>query len=256
MTYWPEDAPPYMNGFTTPLLQSAASPAITRRLLEAGANPDGHDDYGTTPLMKATGKVAELLLDKGAKIDARDHEGMTPLMHRAIYNDFAAVQVLLKYRADVNARDNFSQTVLMAANEVNSAELPTTKNQVNVLEMLIAHGATINAHDDAGQTALMAATFVPYGEGAVCNPVFAQVLLRHGADPNACDNKGNTTLMLLVAAIDDIGYEPGDPVLFAKLLLWRGARLDLKNKAGKTALQIAEKYRAKTLARLFRDWKI
>ena len=54
----------------------------TRRLLEAGANPEDPDDTGDTPLLNATAsdqfRMANLLLDFGANPFATDSLGFTP----------------------------------------------------------------------------------------------------------------------------------------------------------------------------------
>ncbi|MDR2214761.1 MAG: ankyrin repeat domain-containing protein [Nevskiaceae bacterium] len=98
-------------------------------LLAAGAKVDARERFGDqTPLMWATARrhpaMVELLLSKGADVNARgavrdykrvataesraatrDRGGLTPLMYAARGNCRECVEILLKYKADVNLPD-------------------------------------------------------------------------------------------------------------------------------------------------------
>ena len=82
-----------------------ASLADIKRLLQGGADVNGQDTNGKTPLHLArTNVVAECLLAHGAEVNAPNHCGYTPL-HSAVRTGRAdVVQVLLDHGADVNAR--------------------------------------------------------------------------------------------------------------------------------------------------------
>ena len=69
----------------TPLLHAIhkAQPAATSALLDAGANPNGTDTYGTTPLMMAAGygytDIVKILLGRGANPRLATKDGVTAI---------------------------------------------------------------------------------------------------------------------------------------------------------------------------------
>lgn len=79
-------------------------------LLAHGADPNGYDQYGITPLMWAafdsSPENVPLLLKAGANLNARDSVGATALMHAAVSGNLKATEALLKVGADSTLRDN------------------------------------------------------------------------------------------------------------------------------------------------------
>jgi len=96
-------------------------------LLRGGAKPDIGDSDGATPLHIAAGPVAagasidayrrvlELLIESGADLQARDKNGATPLHWAAQKGDVVAVQVLLRNKAPVDARDSRGLIAIQSA---------------------------------------------------------------------------------------------------------------------------------------------
>ena len=102
--------------------------------LAAGANVNGKDDLGRTPLYRTAynghGEITALLLAGGADADVRDANGWTP-MHGAAYKGHAEiVAALIAAKADVNARDTDGDTPLDWA-----------KNKPEIAAFLRKHGA-------------------------------------------------------------------------------------------------------------------
>ena len=88
---------------------------LTRFALNHGANINAIDDYYNTPLGFALEYMDDSLMsffvNHGANIHIRDKEGNTLFMNK-VFNDyeFRASKLLLKYGADMNARNYKGQT--------------------------------------------------------------------------------------------------------------------------------------------------
>ena len=83
-------------------------------LLAHGADPNGHDQYGITPLMwagfRSSPETIGLLLQAHADLNARDTVGATPLIHAVISGNSTACAVFLKAGADPTLRDHQGRT--------------------------------------------------------------------------------------------------------------------------------------------------
>jgi len=117
------------------------------------------------------GSVAEITaaLKAGANINLGNYEGVTPLMKAAAYNDLAAVNLLIRAKADVKAT-NRSSTAMHFAVEWNPKCL-------EIVKALLAAGADVNDENGGSSILLLAAKWAP-------NPEVIHVLLLAGADPN------------------------------------------------------------------------
>ena len=157
------------------------------RLLNTGANINGYNSWGYTPLMEAarTGQTGiarlllglgadtnlpyrnadfpaiyyaavgghtrtfRLLIDSGANLEHRCIGLKTPLIVAAHEDSASAVNLLIEGGADINARDRISITPLIAG---------AISNNAAAVHSLLNAGAEVNAQDDRGKTALMWAT--------------------------------------------------------------------------------------------------
>ena len=128
----------------------ASDLSAMRTLLAAGADADGADRTGATPLMHAAAvgspEAMRVLLDAGANVNAAATDGTTALMWATA--DPAKVRLLLERGADINTTAKDGTTALIAAAQRGAA---------NVVRLLLAHKADPLASGDAGAALFQAA---------------------------------------------------------------------------------------------------
>ena len=122
---------------------------------------------GRTPLMQATGSVAEFLIASGASLERKDNDGDTPLMHATKRSDAELVTFYVEKGANLETKDNFGRTPLALAAD---------RKSYKMVKLLISLGSDVNSQGDTGMTPLMIVAF----RGDV---VIAAYLLSCGADP-------------------------------------------------------------------------
>lgn len=161
--------------------------------LALGANVDGQDlvIFKETPLMRAASnghiEMVELLLRNKASINAKDANGETALMHT---RNREVAHRLIQAGANVNARSKGGDTALMLISYQDYPEL---------LQLLIESGANVNLKDASGRTAFLKAAW----RGRIKN---LQILVAAKADINAVMADGRNALLM---AGDGIGMGPG-----------------------------------------------
>jgi len=114
-----------------------------RILLEKGADPNTRDSEGRNALMvmslekrseNAVEVIAETLINAGCDINAADNDGRTPLIYAVIYQQLAAVKMLLKRGANINAKDHNGESALDWANKIGNEET------IRLLSLLLSSG--------------------------------------------------------------------------------------------------------------------
>jgi len=196
-----------------------------KTLLAEGVDVNTRDNRNETALILTAQfgysgiDILKLLLARGADVDAVNDNGETALMWTAQRNDGDAAEALLAGKAGVNFRNKNGQTALHIA---------ATGFHSDIVEALIAHGAEVDARDKDGRTPLILAG----NSGGTVPDDIMRPLLNKGADLNAQDAMGNSALIMAAQSGGMAGVE---------FLLGKGARVDLRNKDGMTALKYARK---------------
>lgn len=203
-------------------------------LLNQGAQVDRFDKQGATALITAvrnrdTGMI-RLLLDNGADINRLDLTQMAPIHHAVLRNHVPTLSLLAERGADLTAKGFSDQTPLALAIAEGMRWAAAT---------LIDTGAPIDesfGRDKLTPLMVLAAqdesrTRNDRVTGGPSVVAIAEKLLARGADVNAATRHGVTALMIAA------GGDHNDMLAF---LLQSGADAALTNRAGNTALDIAE----------------
>jgi ankyrin repeat protein len=268
----PRGSRPLVPGAMSPLLYAARDGRreSMRLLLDAGADIDQTDANGITPLLMAISnnhpETALLLVERGADVRAMDWYGRTALWAaveaRNMDVDNATfvnsvdrgpflplIRELLRAGSDVNAR-------LIETPPIRRHMLPITGSlawvdftgqtpflaaalaaDLDVMRMLLEAGADPRIPTFEGTTALMAAAGVnwvmaqTYDEGPAARLAAVRLCVDMGLDVNAVNAMGLT-------AIHGAANRGSDDII--GFLAQKGARLDVKDKEGRTPLNWAE----------------
>jgi ankyrin repeat protein len=262
-------------GGMTPLLYAARDgrPGSAQRLIAAGADLELPDANGIRPLLMAALNnkldVARLLMSKGANVNGDDFWGRSPLWAAVEYRNLdmnnveqdapkdngvdrapilAFIKELIDAGANVNARTREvfpPRRWLYSLNDVSwvdfTGQTPFLRAALSgdtaTMRLLVQRGADPNLPTLAGTTPLMAAAGVnwvvaqTYTESPQALVDAVNLCLELGADINATNSMGLTALL---------GAANRGSNDLIELLVKRGARLDVKDKEGRTPLRWAE----------------
>ena len=93
--------------------------AKLQEALSKGADVNGHDDKGITPLswaaMAGQTEAAQLLIKKGAEINGINRDGATPLHASAFFGQTEIVELFIKNKANLNIANRDGETPLDSA---------------------------------------------------------------------------------------------------------------------------------------------
>ena len=259
-------------GALTPLLYAARDGRIepAKTLLAAGAELEHADANGITPLLMAITndhiEMARFLVDQGANVKVVDWFGRTPLwaavetrnmdidngtfengVDRAPVLDL--IKVLIDKGADVNARTKETPPIRRQMLRVTGSlswvdftgQTPfltaALSADLDVMRLLLAHGADPKIQTFGGTSALMAAAGVNWvvaqtsDEGPAARLAAVKICYELGMSVNDANSMGITAVM-------GAANRGSDDII--EFLVAKGAKLDAKDKEGRTPLNWAE----------------
>ena len=140
--------PPQRQPQTGPALWTAATEGKADKvaeLLTGGADVEGHGGpVKSTPLFEASYKnhisICEMLLDKGAEVDGTNESGATPLQATAMFGHKEVIKLLLERGADVSSK--MSTGGMLDATPIHSAALG---GHTEIVAMFLEKGADMEA---------------------------------------------------------------------------------------------------------------
>lgn len=219
---------------------------VLRILLKAGANINGEDKNGNTPIMwacKVRKQILPFLVRHGALVNALRPDCISPLMVSAESGLCCPVGFLLANGADINYAKGGNITALIVA---------CTNNRVDVVNILLKEGAST----DIGRIFLTVAA-ARSTKMEIMKMIFERI------DINAEIKNGRTPLIYCITnnlvdqtkrllelnanvnlCIKD-NYSPlhlatiGGNIEIVRLLLDKGAKVNLEDNNGRTPLHIA-----------------
>lgn len=165
----------------------------------------------------------------GTDVNRRDKSSSTTALEHAVRNaNREMVQLLLSFGANVNAKNDSGETVLMMLDDDATCDLVWD---------LINAGADVQVKDDAGNTALMQAATSE-------NTETVKVLLEAGAEVNSKNNEGRTALMLAASE---------GQVNSVRALVLAGADINASDDDAKNALAYATENDHPAVVRLLKS---
>jgi len=182
-----------------------------------------------------------LLLAGGAKIDIRDADGNTPLHIALLYRQPENLEEILKANPDIDAVNTEGYTPLQLA-----VRRPDNEKAVG---LLLQQGADVNITDPTGRNALLVSV------GSIQTGYIA-LLVSNGIDINSQDNDGNTALHYpLINVLKNKLYLPYSTGI-VKILLEEGAAPHIRNKEGKSPMDLAVESGENELINLLKSSKL
>jgi ankyrin repeat protein len=239
----------------TPLHEATrqGSASLVDLLLKAGASVTATNKAGETAFQELIWvnpsrmeRVGNALLSAGSDLDARNSEGRTVLDQAVRRGEQALCTYLLDKKANPNAPDNSGKTPVFEA---------VLNGQIDLLKLLLSRGGRPQDRDLSGTTPLHLAA-------ARADARAIQILVQNGADPFAENKAGESPATVALRSGSDawkafftpqnvnnqnnngrtalhLAILSGAPPSAIQFLLSLGADPSLRDKDGKTALDLA-----------------
>ena len=172
------------------------------------------------------------LLEAGWPVDGRDARGRTPLLAATQANRIDAARLLIERGADVNARDELQDSPFLYAG---------AEGRLEILRMTLAAGADLESTNRYGGTALIPAAHHGHVE-TVRELLKTKIAIDHV-------NRLGWTALLEAIILGDGGAAHTEIV---RLLVSRGASLQLADAQGVTPLAHAEQRGQRAIADILR----
>lgn len=198
----------------------AFSKKLTDYYYKEETNVNAQDKLGNIPLHYAkTAEVVQFYIENGVDINTTNHTGATAIHTLIKFGTPEAIQTLINAGADINIKDKNGDSPIIVAGK---------QNKNVIVELFIKNNATLSSMEGAK---------ILFSAATHNNTNLIALLLETGVHINArIDHISKRTP--LHAAIENCNLEA------TKLLLEKGARVNLKDKNGFTPLIYANNKRS------------
>jgi ankyrin repeat protein len=223
-----------LTGTALDVAVSRGNQAMVELLLTNKADLTAADYSGDGPLAIAAAKgdlvIAGALLSHGADVNAKnagkEHPGWTPLHWAVEHNQKDMVALLLKHKADPNAR--IENSYGEGGTGYTPLLMATARVLPDIVDLLLASNADANLRNDTRTPILN----VMNNEDPVARLQMLKSLLQHGVALEARDAKGSTPLLMAAWRADRDA---------TALLLANKANVNARDKDDNTPLLVAVK---------------
>ena len=228
----PEYPPDLCNVGYTPILKASEAGAfeVVKTLIQKGANVNDKLSWGykCTSLAFAIKynnlELVKILVKNGANLESRDEGSNTPLLRACMTNRLEIVEVLVKNGAELNSHPYWGS--FQYGFELTPLHITILRtDSLKIMKLLIQYGANLDKQSTQGHTALLMALFEGQFE-------MAKVLIKNGANVNFININSDGQSPLHLAATKN------DPSL-TKMLIDHGAEINTKSIHGEDALQLS-----------------
>ncbi len=168
-------------------------------------------------------ECTEMLIKNRANIDAKDYFGQTPLFIAINQQKYQCIKLLIDNGADINAKDRHYQTPL---NMLGFNFSLSDEERKEMLTFLINLSAEYNTFDKEGYSLL-------HGLALNVHPSCLKLLINEGADINVVNKSGETLLHMV--AITTLGNSESKEMCF-KYLIGAGADVNAIDKDGNSPI--------------------
>jgi uncharacterized protein len=171
---------------------AGGSTAEIERVVQDGAEINGRDALGRTPLMVAVYRrdaaVARALIALGANVNALEHQSYDAITIAAVLDDAEMLDLLIQAGGNTRAITSpYGGTALIAAAHLGNVE---------AVQRLAAARAPLDHVNRLGMTALIEA--IVLGDGGARHQAVVAILIKAGADVNLANNQGTRPFALAV----------------------------------------------------------
>ncbi len=217
------------NGWTTLMVNGIGSPELAKRLLDAGVDPSvkcGETSAMSLAMGKGAVEVVKLLKEKG--IAPGELQLMNPLDDKPLLPE--KIEPLLKLGARIPKDMTNRLLGNMTGGHVSSPLLPY-EDYVDIIQILKKHGY---------KPELMAWAKKGHSDWHDFNTEVLRAFFKTGENPNEVDESGNSLLANFVSSAHVYEYDKHRIADVLHAFIEAGVDLNLKNKDGKTILQLAK----------------